>query len=195
MKKLLKWGAIIFIGLYLLGLISSIGRKKEQTRSEPVLFKQEQQAPVQSPPTSAPKDVDVVDRSYDEKRGSNHLAAKVALALVDLTKEASPSTFFDVYIKTEVSDNALKKYQDGGSEDDFRQANSFVGVTVVIDSQFWSAYTDSQKKDLLASWAKIMQKEFPKAGGYLTVNNKLRDVAEITWLEASYGQDPQIELK
>lgn len=191
--KLLKRGIIIFVGLFLLGAISKIGQKKEQPKSEPILFKQEQQAPTQ--PTSTPVSKEVADRSYDEKRGSNHLAAKVAQALVDLTKEASPSTFFDAYIKTEVSDKALKRYQEGGNEDDFRQANSFVGVTVVIDSQFWSAYTDSQKKDLLASWARIMQKEFPKAGGYLTVNNKLRDVAEITWLEAAYGQDPQIELK
>lgn len=133
--------------------------------------------------------------SFDEKRGNNAQSAETAQALIDLAESASPDSFFDVYVKTEVDEEDLKKFEIGGDKQEFKDSVSFVGVTIVLDSKIWGSSTEDQKKNLLASWAKIFQNEYNNAGGWLSLNNGIRDVAEVTWMRSEFGKDPEIKLK
>lgn len=132
--------------------------------------------------------------SFDDKRGSNAEAAKTAQALIDLAQTASPDTAFDAYIRTEVDEADLKRYELGGDEQEFKESISFAGASIVIDSDVWSVSTDDQKKNLIASWVKIMQNQYPTASGWMKINNGVRDVAEANWLKAEYGKSPDIKL-
>ena len=132
--------------------------------------------------------------SFDDKRGSTAEAAKTAQALIDLAELASPDTAFDVYIRTEADEVDLKRYELGGDEQEYKNSVSFAGVSIVIDSDVWSASTEDQKKNLIASWVKLMQNQYPNAGGWMKINNGLRDVAEANWLKAEYGKSPDIKL-
>ena len=134
-------------------------------------------------------------KSYDTNRGSNAEAARTAQALIDLAQAASPGTDFDAYIRLEAPDKANKKYEMGGDAQDYKNEVSFVGLTIVIDSSVWSGANEEQKKNLIASWSKIMQNQYPNAGGWMKVTNGLRDVAEANWLTAKYGRSPEIKLK
>lgn len=134
-------------------------------------------------------------KGYDTQRGNNLEAAKTAQALVDLAQAASPGTGFDTYIRLEAPDKASKKYELGGDAQEYKNEVSFVGLTIVIDSSVWSGANEDQKKNLIASWAKIMQNQYPNAGGWMKVTNGLRDVAEANWLTAKYGKSPDIKLK
>ena len=134
-------------------------------------------------------------KAYDTKRGSNAEAAATAQALVDLAQAASPGTDFDVYIRLEASDKASKKYELGGNAKEFKDEVSFVGLSIVIDSGVWSGANEDQKKNLIASWTKIMQNQYPNASGWMKVTNGLRDVAEANWLAAKYNKSPDIKLK
>lgn len=134
-------------------------------------------------------------KNYDTQRGSNAEAAKTAQALVDLAQAASPGTSFDAYVRFDAPDKATKKYELGGDAQEFRNEVGFVSLTIVIDSGIWSSANEDQKKNLIASWAKIMQNEYPNAGGWMKVTNGLRDVAEANWLTAKYNRSPDIKLK
>ncbi len=134
-------------------------------------------------------------KDYDTKRGSNADAARTAQALIDLAQAASPGTDFDAYIRLEAPDKANKKYEMGGDAQEFKNEVSFVGLTIVIDSGVWSSANEDQKKNLIASWSKIMQNQYPNAGGWMKVTNGLRDVAEANWLTAKYNRSPEIKLK
>ena len=133
--------------------------------------------------------------SFDDKRGSTAEAAKTAQALIDLARITSPDTTFDVYIRTEADEADLRRYELGGNEQEYKNSISFAGVSIVIDSDVWSASTEDRKKNLVASWIKIMQNQYPNASGWLKVNNALRDVAEANWLKAEYGKSPDIKLQ
>lgn len=133
-------------------------------------------------------------RSFDDKRGSTAEAAKTSQALIDLAEIARPDTAFDVYIRTETDEADLKKYELGGDEKEYKNSISFAGVSIVIDSDVWSASTEDQKKDIISSWVKIVQNQYPNAGGWMKINNGLRDVAEANWLKAEYGKSPNIKL-
>lgn len=134
-------------------------------------------------------------KSYDTNRGSNAEAARTAQALIDLAQAASPGTDFDAFIRLEAPDKASKKYELGGDSQEYKNEVSFVGLTIVIDSGVWSSANEDQKKNLIASWSKIMQNQYPNAGGWMKVTNGLRDVAEANWLTAKYGRSPEIKLK
>lgn len=134
-------------------------------------------------------------KSYDTNRGSNAEAARTAQALIDLAQAASPGTDFDAFIRLEAPDKANKKYEMGGDAREFKNEVSFVGLTIVIDSGVWSGANEDQKKNLIASWSKIMQNQYPNAGGWMKVTNGLRDVAEANWLTAKYNKSPDIKLK
>lgn len=133
-------------------------------------------------------------KTYDTQRGNNLEAANTAQALVDLVQTVSPSNDFDAYIRLEAPDKEAKKYELGGDAQEYRNAVSFVGLTIVIDSSMWSSANDDQKKNLIASWAKMMEKQYPNAGGWMKVTNGLRDVAEANWLGLKYDK-LEIELK
>lgn len=133
--------------------------------------------------------------SFDDKRGSNAEAAKTAQALIDLSKVVSPDTAFDVFIRTETDEADLKRFELGGDEKEFKDSVDFVAVSIVIDSDVWSASTDDQKKNLIASWVKIMQNQYPNATGWMKISNGIRDVAEANWLQAKYGKSPDIKLQ
>ncbi len=132
---------------------------------------------------------------FDDKRGSNALAAESAQSIIDLMKSDNPDLEFDLYIKTEVEDSALAIYELGGDEQEFREAISFVAATIVVNNETWTNATESNKKDVATLWAKTIQSEFPEAGGWLIVNNGIREVAEVEWMASEYGREPTVELK
>lgn len=134
-------------------------------------------------------------KDYDSKRGSNAEAAKTAQALIDLAQAATPGTDFDAYIRLDAPDNANKQYELGGDAQEFKNEVSFVGLTIVIDSGVWSSASEEQKKNLIASWSKIMQNQYPNSSGWMKVTNGLRDVAEANWMAAKYNRSPEIKLK
>lgn len=134
-------------------------------------------------------------KTYDTQRGNNLEAANTAQALDDLVKTTTPSIDFDVYIRIEAPDKATKNYELGGDAQEYKNEVSFVGLTIVIDSELWSSANEDQKKNLIASWSKIMQNQYQNAGGWMKVTNGIRDVAEANWLTAKYGKSPEIKLK
>jgi hypothetical protein len=133
--------------------------------------------------------------SFDSKRGNNLESAKTAQALVDITETVSPGYYFDVYISTDADDINNKKYELGGDETEYKNSVDWVMLSIVLDSEIWNTYSDDSKKDLVASWIKIMQNNYIKGNGMITVSNSSRKVAEGNWLAKEYGKEPDIELK
>ena len=133
--------------------------------------------------------------SFDDKRGNNLQAAKTAQALVDISKTVSPGYSFDVFINADAGEIDNKKYELGGDEVEYKNSVDWVVLSIVIDSEIWNTYSDDSKKDLVASWIKIMQNEYINGNGMITVSNDSRKVAEGNWLAKEYGKEPDIELK
>ena len=200
-KALLIFGAVWILSSIGKAIISPNSAKESFEKGVEKTQEVEKKVVGQTPvPTQAPVDTlnqELRDqrKSFDEKKGNNAQSAETAQALMDLSEAASPDSFFDVYVKTEVSDKDLKKFEEGGDKNEFKNKVSFVGVNIVIDSKIWSNSSEDQKKNLLASWSKIFQNEYSNAGGWLSLNNGIRDVAEVTWMKAEYGKSPEIKLK
>lgn len=134
-------------------------------------------------------------KSFNDKRGNNYQAARTAQALADIFKTVAPTSSFDVFINLDADETDQKKYELGGDEAEYKASVDWVVLSVVIDSQLWNSSTDDGKKDLVASWIKIMQNEYENSGGMITVSNDSRKVAEGTWSAGKYGSEPKIELK
>ncbi len=197
-SKKLKVIAGVWIGFLVIGALNGSFAEPSTTSSQNTVNNA-----VSQPPKEEKRDENAVinqelldeRKTYDTQRGNNLEAAKTAQALVDLAQAASPGTGFDTYIRLEAPDKASKKYELGGDAQEYKNEVSFVGLTIVIDSSVWSGANEDQKKNLIASWAKIMQNQYPNAGGWMKVTNGLRDVAEANWLTAKYGKSPDIKLK
>ncbi len=134
-------------------------------------------------------------KTFNDKRGNNYQAAKTAQALVDIAKTASPNSSFDAFIKLDASEADQKKYELGGDEAEYKANVDWMILSVVIDSSLWNKSSEDYKKDLIASWIKIMQNEYENSGGMITVSNDSRKVAEGTWSSSQVGSEPKIELK
>jgi len=131
----------------------------------------------------------------DTRRGNNLQSAKTAQALVDITEAVSPGYYFDAYISIDASEENNEKYDLGGDETEYRNSVDWVVLSIVLDSEIWNTYSEDSKKDLVASWIKIMQNQYIKGNGMITVSNSSRKVAEGNWLAKEYGKEPDIELK
>lgn len=134
-------------------------------------------------------------KTFNDKRGNNYQAARTAQAIADIFKTVAPASSFDVFINLDADEADQKKYELGGDEAEYKASVDWVVLSVVIDNSTWNASTDDTKKDLVASWIKIMQNEYSESGGMITVSNDSRKVAEGTWLAGKYGSEPKIELK
>ncbi len=190
------WGCLL-----VLGVAGELDEKYGKHES-PQAPAQVQNAPTNNVQLVAKKSDETINqeqhekrKNYDTKRGNNFEAANTAQALVDLVDSVTPSANFDAYIRLETNDKATKAFELGGELQEYKNSVNFVALNVVISSSIWSSASDDQKKDLVASWVKIMQKQYPKAGGWLKVTNGVRDLAEATWLDSSMGRNPEVKLK
>ena len=134
-------------------------------------------------------------KSFNDKRGNDYEAAQTAQSLADIFKTVAPTSSFDVFINLDADEADQKKYELGGDEAEYKASVDWVILSVVIDSKLWNSSSDDSKKDLVASWIKIMQNEYSESGGMITVSNGSRKVAEGTWSAGKYGSEPKIELK
>lgn len=130
-------------------------------------------------------------KDFDTKHGNNAFAAQQAL---DMVKSATNNGLgMDVYIETNVPDDAQNDYLQGGKEATFREKTTSAVMTVVISNTAWALSPDSTKQDLVASFVNRLRQMYPNGAPIVRVTNGIRTVAEGTW--SVWNGEPKVDLK